>query len=268
MSYILEALRKAERERNPAQSEPPRVEPRTRFAQISKLQQFRPYRPVLVAGLCFSLMIAMVITLLTHHRKPAAVPLAEALQTTAPAQVAAAQVPAGYDASMTLSQMYADGNSPATLDDLIDTGAEPSSDDVVPYNEADAAPAIEAAAVPATSANNANNAADEAANTAPAEPPARPTPVTSVERVQLDPAPAPQIPKLSNMPADYRAAFPLISLDVHSYDSAPQKRFIMIAGKRYNEGDTLREGPHIVQIVPEGVIFEFRGEQTLFTIAH
>lgn len=262
MSYILEALRKAERERNPAQSESPRVEPRTRFTQISRLQQLRPYRPVLVAGLCFTLMIAVVIALLTHHRKPAAAPLADALQTTAPAVVAAAQIPNGYDSTMSLSQMYADGSGPATLDDLIDTGAEPASDDMVPYSEADAAPAIEAASAPA---NNAT--ADDSANAAPAEP-VRNVPTTSVERVQLDPAPAPQIPKLSNMPSDYRAAFPVISLDVHSYDSAPQKRFIMIAGKRYNEGDTLREGPHIVQIVPEGVIFEFRGEQTLFTIAH
>jgi hypothetical protein len=89
-----------------------------------------------------------------------------------------------------------------------------------------------------------------------------------VQRVQLDPAPQPQVSKLKDMPADYRAAFPTLNLDVHVYDAAPQKRFVMVGGHRYNEGDTLSQGPHIVRIVADGVIFEFHGEQVLFTIAH
>ncbi len=265
MSYILEALRRAERERNPAQTESPGIESATRFAQISNLQQLRQYRPLLVAGLCACLMVAVTILLIIRPRGSAAGTTTAAVQTTAPTAAVAAQVPAHDGYAALLKQVYGDGNGPATLDDLVDAGSETAADELPADNASDTAARLSEAAVPASS-----DAADEAAAAAPAPTPApaRPAPVTSVERVRLDPAPPPQVPRLSEMPSDYRAAFPAISLDVHSYDSAPKKRFIMIAGKRYNEGDALAEGPRIVQIVPDGVVFDFRGEQVLFGITH
>lgn len=264
MSYILEALRRAERERNPAQLESPRVESRTRFAQISNLQQLRQYRPVLVAGLCASLMIAVTILLALHpHRTPQNSVAAESVATT-PAAVAAQ--PSAHDPYATLlKQVYGDGNGPATLDDLVDSGSDPVADELPEYSETDTASHLSQAAAPAIS-----DSVDDVPVAAPAPAPVvtRPAPVTSVERVQLDPAPPPQVPRLSDMPSDYRAAFPAISLDVHSYDSAPKKRFIMIAGRRYNEGDSMQEGPRVIQIVQDGVVFDFRGQQVLFSISH
>ena len=261
MSYILEALRKAERERNPTQAESPRIESRTRFAQIPNLHQLRQYRPVLVGGLCFSLMIALTISLVRHPRSSAAGNAAATAEATATLDSAAPQAPS-HDAYATLlKQVYGDGNGPATLDDLVDTGSEPSIDEFPAYSDTDTSTHLSAATAPAVS-----DVPEEPMAAAPTPAPAQA--VTSVERVQLSAAPPPQIPRLSEMPVDYRSSFPSISLDVHSYDSAPKKRFIMISGKRYNEGDTLAEGPRIVQIVPEGVVFDFRGEQVLFTIAH
>jgi len=271
LSYILEALRKAERERNPAQPDSPRMESRPRFAQISNLQQLRQYRPLLVAGLCFSLMVALTITLIGHPRPSTA----ESSPTDAAAAVAptnvVAQTPSQDGYATLLKQVYGDGNGPATLDDLVDTGSDAGTDEPPAYNDTDNSSHLSEAAAPAIS-DTLDESASAAATPAPAPAPApvitRPAPVTSVERVQLDPAPPPQIPRLNDMPVDYRSAFPALSLDVHSYDSAPKKRFIMIAGKRYNEGDALQEGPRILQIVPEGVIFDFRGEHVLFPIAH
>lgn len=270
MSYILEALRKAERERNPAQPEMPRVETRTRFTQISDLQRLRPYRPVVVAGLCACLMIALTITLIRHPRKSAANTAVVTQAATPPAAVA----PPERDPYATLlKQVYGDGNGPATLDDLVDSGSEASVDEMpteMPaYNDPEMPSRLSQAAVPAISDTPDTSASVAAAPAAVATPPpAPPAAVTTVQRVQLDPAPPPQVPRLSEMAVDYRAAFPAISLDVHSYDNAPRKRFIMIAGKRYNEGDVLQEGPRIVQIVPDGVVFDFRGEHVLFPIAH
>jgi general secretion pathway protein B len=263
LSYILEALRKAERERNPTQPDTPRIESRTRFAQISNLQQLRQYRPVLVAGLCFSLMIALTLSLIWHPHSSAAANVITAAQT--PPTAAAVQTQSHDPYAALLKQVYGDGNGPATLDDLVDTGSEAASDELPVYSDTDNSARLSDAAAPAI-----NNAADDSVPAEPAPAPAitHPAPVTSVQRVQLDPAPAPQIPKLGDMSVDYRAAFPAISLDVHSYDSAPKKRFIMIAGKRYNEGDALPEGPRIMQIVQDGVVFEFRGEQVLFPMAH
>ena len=264
MSYILEALRKAERERNPAQPDQPQAITRPRFVQISSLQQLRPYRPILVAGLCLSLMIALVILLVMKDRH------ATTPTTVVPVAAIPAPAPAAQLANtMAMTQMYGDGRGPATLDDLMDAGSEPVTDEASLYSNVGSVGAPGAfsdpspiADVPVPEEATAPSQPLEPVPTAPA------APTTSVERMQLDPAPQPQIPKLRDMPSDYRAAFPVISLDVHSYDNASKKRFIMIAGKRYNEGDALAEGPRIAQIIPEGVVFDFRGEQVLFTIVH
>lgn len=261
MSYILEALRKAERERNPTQPDQPQAIPRPRFAQISSLQQLRPYRPIMVAGLCLSLMVALAILLLKDRHASTPAPVAQIQPTATPAPTPA------LSNTMLMAQMYGDGRGPATLDDLMDAGSEPVSEETTLYSDVGTPGGVFSDPSPVADAHVPEEATVPAL---PAEPvqTAPPTPTTSVERVQLDPAPPPQITKLRDMPADYRAAFPVISLDVHSYDNASKKRFIMIAGKRYNEGDSLAEGPRIAQIVPEGVVFDFRGEQVLFTIAH
>lgn len=261
MSYILEALRKAERERNPAQSDQPQVITRPRFTQISSLQQLRPYRPILVAGLCLSLMIALVILLFKDRHATTSTDIAQT--ATVPVPAPAAQLPSNSPA-MLMTQMYGDGRGPATLDDLMDAGTEPASEEATMYSDV-GTPGAFSDPSPVTEVHVPEEATTPAL---PAEPVHAAAPATSVERVQLDPAPPPQITKLRDMPPDYRAAFPVISLDVHSYDNAAKKRFIMIAGKRYNEGDALAEGPRIAQIVTEGVVFDFRGEQVLFTIAH
>ena len=263
MSYILEALRKAERERNPSQSEQPQAVQRPRFAQMSKLNELRRYRPVIIAGLCASLMIALTISLLIPH--PPAVAVTDAAQANVP-QVATPEAQAlNSPYAPMLNQVYGDGRVPTTLDDLVDAGSETPSEEYSSLGDAESA-----ASLGDTTALAAAENVEESASVEPQPAPKRAAvvPATSVERMRLDPAPTPQFTKLRDMPADYRAAFPVISLDVHSYDAAPQKRFIMIGGKRYNEGDALPDGPRVLQIIPEGVVFEFRGEPSLFTIPH
>lgn len=265
MSYILEALRKAEQERNPVQSGITQsVPPRPRLINLSKLSEFRSYRPLLVAGLCGGLILTLTISLFQRHHSVAPV----AAIAPNPVQVAA---PAG-NANLIQPSDQMVGNGPTSLDDIVenDNGAATASSDSFSnpgnsFSASDETPL--AAAIPAPAPSPQRAETTEAAEVAPSEP-AQEMPVTTVEHLKLDAAPAPQIQKLSEMPADYRATFPQLSLDVHSYDKSPKKRFIMIGGRRYNEGDALSEGPHIAQIVPEGVVFDFRGEQVLFPIAH
>ncbi|PTU33215.1 general secretion pathway protein GspB [Stenotrophobium rhamnosiphilum] len=264
MSYILEALRKAERERNPTQSEQTPAVQRPRFSQISNLNQLRRYRPVIVAGLCLSLMIALSVSLLIPHAPVVAATDVAQANTSQAATPEAQALNSAY--TPMLNQVYGDGRVPTTLDDLVDAGSETPSEEYSSLGDAEsAAPLGDTASLAAV------DNVEEPASVEPQPAPKRAVvvPATSVERVRLDPAPTTsQFTKLRDMPADYRAAFPVISLDVHSYDGAPQKRFIMTAGKRYNEGDALPEGPRVMQIIPEGVVFEFHGEQVLFTIPH
>jgi len=66
------------------------------------------------------------------------------------------------------------------------------------------------------------------------------------------------------MPPDYRADFPALTVEVHVFE--PGRRFVMINGRRYREGERLQEGPQIVEIVRNGVVMDYRGERVLFPL--
>ncbi len=90
-------------------------------------------------------------------------------------------------------------------------------------------------------------------------------------------APVPAVPGSSaadgarnyrEMSPNYRAEFPTLSVDVHVYNDDPQRRFVILNGKRYREGDTLAEGPKLVAIVANGVVLDWRGERVLYSLPH
>lgn len=71
---------------------------------------------------------------------------------------------------------------------------------------------------------------------------------------------------LAQMPECFRAAFPPLSVDVHAYNPDPQRRFVQIAGRRYREGDHLIEGPQVLEIVPDGIVFQWHDERVVFAL--
>ncbi len=66
----------------------------------------------------------------------------------------------------------------------------------------------------------------------------------------------PQIPQalFAQLPDSLR-------LDVHVYAKNPAERFVLVNLQKYREGETLREGPLLEAITPEGVILSFRGQR-------
>ena len=81
------------------------------------------------------------------------------------------------------------------------------------------------------------------------------------------PAPAAgKILPLRDMPPSYRAEFPDLSIQVHSYDNDVAARFVRIGGYRYKQGETLAEGPRLLEIVNNGLVFEYRGERVLYPL--
>lgn len=70
----------------------------------------------------------------------------------------------------------------------------------------------------------------------------------------------------NSMPDAFRSAFPQLRLDVHVYDAEPDRRWVMINGTKYVEGLTLSEGPIIDEISENGVIYRYRGELTLLPL--
>ena len=70
-------------------------------------------------------------------------------------------------------------------------------------------------------------------------------------------------PPLDTLPLAFQQSLPPLHLDVHGYTARPAGRFVVINMQRYQKGDTLKEGPKVIAIVPDGVILEYQGQQFL-----
>lgn len=294
MSYILDALKRAERERKQGQV--------SVLDEITTAQPAAGQRRRLPAWLVPAVMAVAVLALLIytltvwrHHGKDAgtaSVPL-----QTATAQLAVgAKVPppprpapqsldaVPHDMPPTQTATIEDSGKIATLDDVSEPlpspppGNQPpdqSSERVQPDEQlrplpgrppSDEPPQIRRSprppvvTLPPTDGSTADNDA-----TAPAAAIVPPPPTSAQEQIQQPPTEQRQ---LREMPEDFRANFPAFTVDVHAYNSNPQRRFVLIGGKRYREGDTLAEGPRIIGIVPEGLVLDWQGQQVLYAISH
>lgn len=119
-----------------------------------------------------------------------------------------------------------------------------------------------------------DSVAEPAAPPAAAAAPVAPAPVIVAPALEPAPVskPAPVVPTsktlkpLREMPSSYRAEFPALSIQVHSYDADPAARFVRIGGYRYKEGEALAEGPRLLEIVNRGLVLEYRGERVIYPL--
>jgi general secretion pathway protein B len=56
---------------------------------------------------------------------------------------------------------------------------------------------------------------------------------------------------------------PTLRLELHGYAERPADRFVFINGTKYSEGATLAEGPKLVAIAPNGAILSYLGHRFL-----
>lgn len=248
MSYILDALRKAERDRNlgrtPSLGDVTTPVVRAPSRRLST-------RTLALIGLVAALLIC---TVLLWPRRPASTPTTVASAApAAPAPVAVAASPAPAPAPEIVTEppppvAGADG----TLDPEVPAD---SIDDLMDEPEAPLAAPDASTASPLTSQ-------ETPATAAPA------TPVESAEPAPIseEAAAEPDVPLLRDMPADYRGAFPELRVDVHVYDDDPARRWVLVNGHKAVEGTTLTEGPTVSRITPEGIVFDFRGRSALFPL--
>ena len=125
--------------------------------------------------------------------------------------------------------------------------ASPGPDATAPAPRADAA--IAAVALPPPARAEAPDAAG-GERPAPASAPAD------------DPPPSGGvIPAWRDLPPDQRQALPHPNLDVHVHAPDPARRFVMIEMKKYREGDTLTDGSVLERIDAEGIVLEYRGQR-------
>lgn len=254
MSYILEALRRAERERSLGQA--PTAETLT---VVTPPSRHRNPRLLALAAATLALALAALAMWLLPTRTPQqpalraptpapAAPPAAAPPAAAPAQ--AAEVPV-EPPPLAGSPVFEDETAVMTLDDV----AAP-----FPAREAGSAAAAPSAGADAdATATPMPEESSEIANAPAAD--AEPLPDAAAA------APASGAPPLlRDMPPAFRAQFPALTLQVHVYDTDPAKRWVMIDNRRYREGNALDSGPSVVEITPDGVIFEQQGERVLWPL--
>lgn len=198
MSYILDALRKAERERHLGRpptlaSLPPPVEPGRR-------------RPWLWPGVGLGLGLNAVLLALFLSRPPAA--------TDPVPSVPAPESPA------------------ATLP------VAPASEPTRPRERSE------------------RSSAASSTLTAPVSVSPSPEP----RPVSVRPAPS-KPPLLETLSASARRGIPVLHLDIHVYSPDAGRRFVVINGRRYREGDPLEEGPVLEAVIADGAILRQGGQR-------
>lgn len=228
MSLILEALRKSERTRQQSL---------TGQVSAADTPPMRARMPVPWATLIGLLLIANVVVLgiifwRSHAIHPASVSMAT---VTAPESAVAAPAAPVY--------------RPAVRSLAVEAAAAGITSVATPA----AITAVPSRAAVTTSAPIVTTANPAAATTVTAIPPASGV-------IYLN---AGNAPPLDTLPRAFQLSLPALNLDVHSYSANPAERFVVINMQRYQKGDTLKEGPKVIQIVPNGVVLEYHGQEFL-----
>lgn len=78
--------------------------------------------------------------------------------------------------------------------------------------------------------------------------------------------PSAQTTSVKELPADVRASLPEIKMTVHSYNDQAQSRFVVINNAIFREGQSISGDLKVVQITQKGVILNHQGHRFLLGI--
>jgi len=271
MSYILDALRRADAERSRgavpglhAQGLPADAEPAARDHRLL----------IWAAGAAGVLLVAGIVILLAAPWKSVQVPTEShaALAPTpdlapAPRDAAAASAPA----------RPAQGELPPSQPGAIEPAARPVEPPIArggppPAAPADARPpqAYPPPARPAardTSAGRVAAPEPRASARTPAPAPARTSAAAPVEHYgpPLTPAPAAPatgaVPNIKDLPPDVRAQLPRLAVAGSVYSETPAARMVILNGQVFHEGEKPAADTVLEQIRLKSVILNFRGQR-------
>jgi general secretion pathway protein B len=231
MSFILDALRKSEHERQrqagPSVAELPIARPASRSRII-----------LLVVGVLLIVNLGVLLYYLLRTPAPEVVKPGSAAPARA-AAVASPQPPPVRPPAVAETRPAAASQQVRSLTEE----AQP---------EPTARPSHEAPAPPS-----------------PALLPPPPQPVAVAPRPAASaprPAAAPAqefIPRIDSLPPEATAGLPKLNLELHIYATNPAQRAVFINGHRYREGDVLPGGAKIEAITTDGAVLRYRGQRFL-----
>lgn len=222
MSYILDALRKSQRERDPAPPAP--------SGAVHNITISLPGRSgLIVVGIV--LLLALLGAALFFWRstvgsvsEPAVTATPEAAVKAAPAEAAPISPPAGAPVKASVPVRDLAEQAKVVLP-------------AVPKLK----PARKLAQKPASVA--------QAVSPAPATGPA------------ITAASDDSVPLLQQMPLEFQHALPPLAVTIHVYAPDPSQRILFINNREYHQGGQIAGGIRVEDIVPDGVVLSYQGER-------
>ena len=263
MSYILEALRKADQERSAGSV------PDLEAVHESTSQSGSSYRWIWILGVILALngMLLAVILLRDGHDEPA--PVVE--DSPAPPQRKIVREPPAPPPAVVVSRPAPRAPPPAvTARKPVTVAATPPVQARAPSPVPPVVPiAREGVAgitpVSPPPAPEVSRRADSQAITPPVSTPTVPQASRSVPPQPAAPSGSDSgIPYWDDMSLEFRSGLSMPRLDVHVYDSNPQRRFLLVELKKYREGDTLTNGAVVEEILPDGIQLFYRGTRFVY----
>lgn len=89
-----------------------------------------------------------------------------------------------------------------------------------------------------------------------------PQSVTTMEPTAV-PAGSSGVPYWDDLPLEYRSSLILPHVDVHVYDNDPARRFILVDLQKYREGETLESGAVVEKINEDNIQLHYQGTRFL-----
>jgi general secretion pathway protein B len=280
MSYILEALRKAERERSVGQ-----VPDLATVCALPSPPRRRLWPWVLLVLALISNAAVLAVVFLPRENKAPMSLFTPAVGQPQPV----AGVPAAVSTGSPIDQLPSQG-TPASLPKPV---AKAMATEPTPLMH----PAMPVSPKPALLRKpekpSTRTASLETMPSSPAAPArskrpalARATPVESATSPALrpkSPAGLPDLPAeadpyapgpplaaakagLPDLPLETNRRAPELSMDIHVYSDQPDKRFVLINSRRYREGEQLSEGPLVEAITREGAVLRYEGQRFLLSV--
>lgn len=242
MSYILDALRRADSERERERSAVPGLHTQAGPASVAEGEADAPAQPwkwLIVAA--FVALLGLVAWLwFDRAEAPAAVP---ALATPAVAAVP----PTGASAA---APALAAAGPPGTAASAAVAAATAAT------TAATTAPTSVATAAAASAATPHEPAPAAARKPPPAA--AKASPAPAPKPVAKPAEPEPKLPSLAELPDDVRRDVPAIAIGGSIYSKSAANRMLVINGQVFHEGDALATGLVLEQIRPKSAVLRFR----------
>lgn len=287
MSYILNALRKAEKERQQKQEQ-------TLGAQLQdhKTSTARGLMPWLLLLLAINLCVLAYVMLREEgqtqggNQQPvaqAAPPVAEFAKKSSTAPESAepevsreqSQV-AEIEASPRKNTVSAASEPKLGMDESVKTEAE-MQQTVIPEENLEfesSQPLVSAASekpkqavdVPADIAVATGENSEKLSGDGESKRTAEPVKQETTQKIvhaesEMSQQNKPGLPWLHEMPAAFRRQVPELDINVYVYDEQPENRFIMIAMKKFKVGQEISSGMLLQEIQSDGIVVQYQGKR-------